>query len=41
MEQQSIKRRIDILKYSIKTTTSLCTKIVLEAELNKLTKNIK
>jgi len=41
MKEDRIKRRIEVLKYSIKTTTSLCTKIVLESELNELTKNTK
>lgn len=31
-------KRIEVLKYSIKITTSLCTKIVLEQELERLLK---
>lgn len=36
MTQQEIKERIEIVKYSIHITTSLCTKIVLEQELERL-----
>ena len=35
------KKRIEVLEYSIKTTTSLATKIHLESELNELKSKIK
>lgn len=36
MEEEARRRRIEALKYSIKITTSLITKIHLEEELNEL-----
>ncbi len=36
MSNDLIRQRIEVLKYSIKTTTSLITKIHLEEELNEL-----
>ena len=38
MTTEEIKMRIEVLKYSIKITTSLCTQMHLEAELNNLLK---
>lgn len=37
-KKMSDQSRISILRYSIKTTTSLATKIVLEQELERLLK---
>lgn len=35
-----LEQRIEVLKYSIKITTSLITKIHLEEELNQLLKQL-
>ena len=40
MNKTKISDRIEVLQYSIKTTTSLCTKIHLEIELQKLKDSI-
>jgi len=36
ISKKYIKLRIEVLKYAIKITTSLCTQITLESELEKL-----